>query len=155
MRKMGLPQLVIAGMFLSGTLLSNLGFSQAQPAQPQKAQQHAANLDVGNVPTASDMYCSGFISTEKIPDKLFVAAGHNSPDQTRYAGQSDLIFIHGQGMKEGERYQIVRHVQDKNHYEIFKGQKAAVHNAGEPYFELGIVRVVDVQKNTAVPQSFS
>jgi len=150
MRKMGLPQLVIAGMFLSGTLLSNLGFSQAQPAQPQKAQQHAANLDVGNVPTASDMYCSGFISTEKIPDKLFVAAGHNSPDQTRYAGQSDLIFIHGQGMKEGERYQIVRHVQDKNHYEIFKGQKAAVHNAGEPYFELGIVRVVDVQKNTAV-----
>jgi outer membrane protein OmpA-like peptidoglycan-associated protein len=147
---MGLPQLVIAGMFLSGTLLSNLGFSQAQPAQPQKAQQHAANLDVGNVPTASDMYCSGFISTEKIPDKLFVAAGHNSPDQTRYAGQSDLIFIHGQGMKEGERYQIVRHVQDKNHYEIFKGQKAAVHNAGEPYFELGIVRVVDVQKNTAV-----
>src|SRR4029077_689288 len=86
----------------------------------------------------------------KIPDKLFVAAGHNSPDQTRYAGQSDLVFIHGQGMKEGERYQIVRHVQDKNHYEIFKGQKAAVHNAGEPYFELGIVRVVDVQKNTAV-----
>jgi len=153
MSKMGLPQLAIAGIFLSGALLSNLGFSQAQPAQPQpaqKAQLHAANLDVGNVPTASDMYCSGFISTEKIPDKLFVAAGHNSPDQTRYAGQSDLIFIHGQGMKEGERYQIVRHVQDKNHYEIFKGQKAAVHNAGEPYFELGIVRVVDVQKNTAV-----
>jgi outer membrane protein OmpA-like peptidoglycan-associated protein len=150
---MRLPQLVIAGMFLSGALLSNLGFSQAHPAQPQpaqKAQLHAANLDVGNVPTASDMYCSGFISTEKIPDKLFVAAGHNSPDQTRYAGQSDLVFIHGQGMKEGERYQIVRHVQDKNHYEIFKGQKAAVHNAGEPYFELGIVRVVDVQKNTAV-----
>ncbi|HZI58105.1 MAG TPA: hypothetical protein VFF39_15085, partial [Verrucomicrobiae bacterium] len=153
MSKMGLPQLAIAGIFLSGALLSNLGFSQAQPAQPQpaqKAQLHAANLDVGNVPTASDMYCSGFISTEKIPDKLFVAAGHNSPDQTRYAGQSDLIFIHGQGMKEGERYQIVRHVQDKNHYEIFKGQRAAVHDAGEPYFELGIVRVIDVQKDTAV-----
>src|SRR5580765_7170087 len=154
MRKMGLLQLVIAGMFLSGLLLSNSGFSQqAQPAQPQpaqKMQQHAANLDVGNIPTPSDMYCSGYITTEKVPDKLFIAAGHNSPDQTRYAGQSDLVFIHGQGMKEGDRYQIVRHVQDKNHYEIYRGQKAAVHNAGEPYFELGIVRVVDVQKNTAV-----
>jgi outer membrane protein OmpA-like peptidoglycan-associated protein len=154
MRKMGLLQLVIAGMFLSGLLLSNSGFSQqAQPAQPQpaqKAQQHAANLDVGNVPTPSDMYCSGYITTEKVPDKLFVSAGHNSPDQTRYAGQSDLVFIHGQGMKEGDRYQIVRHVQDKNHYEIYRGQKAAVHNAGETYFELAIVKVTDVQKDTAV-----
>lgn len=153
MRKMGLLRLAIAGMFLPG-LLSNVGFSQqAQPAQPQpaqKAQLHAANLDVGNVPTPSDMYCSGYITTEKVPDKLFVAAGHNSPDQSRYAGQSDLIFIHGQGMKEGDRYQIVRHVQDKNHYEIYRGQKAAVRNAGETYFELAIVKVVDVQKNTGV-----
>jgi outer membrane protein OmpA-like peptidoglycan-associated protein len=153
MRNMEL-RLAIAGMFLSGVLLSNLGFSQqAQPAQPQaaqKTQQHAANLDVGNVPTPNDMYCSGYITTEKVPDKLFVAAGHNSPDQSRYAGQSDLIFIHGQGMKEGDRYQIVRHVQDKNHYEIYRGQKAAVHNAGETYFELGIVKVTDVQKDTAV-----
>ena len=149
MRKMGLVLLAIGGMSLS-----NLGFSQqAKPAQPQpaqKAQQHAANLDVGNVPTPSDMYCSGYITTEKVPDKLFVAAGHNSPDQSRYAGQSDLIFIHGQGMKEGDRYQIVRHVQDKNHYEIYRGQKAAVRNVGEIYFELAIVKVTDVQKDTAV-----
>ena len=54
------------------------------------------------------MYCSGFLTNEKVSDKLFVAAGHNSPDQTRYAGVSDTIFIHGQGMKEGDRYQIVR-----------------------------------------------
>src|SRR5262249_23636245 len=110
MRKMAL--LAFAGILLPGVLLSNQGFSQQpQPAQrqpAQKPQQHAANLDVGNVPTASDMYCSGYITTEKVPDKLFVAGGHNSPDQTRFAGVSDTIFIHGQGMKEGDRYQIVR-----------------------------------------------
>jgi hypothetical protein len=149
MRKMGLVLLAFAGI-----VLSNLGFSQqTQPPQPQaaqKSQQPAANLGVGNLPTASDMYCSGFITTEKVPDNLFVAAGHNSPDQTRFAGVSDTIFIHGQGMKEGDRYQIVRHVRDTNHYEIYGGQKAAIRNVGEPYFEMAIVKVTEVQKNTAI-----
>jgi outer membrane protein OmpA-like peptidoglycan-associated protein len=157
---------------LAGMVLSNLGFSQqpqpvqpqpaqtqpvqTQPAQPQpvqpavKAQEHAANLNVGNTPTRSDMYCSGFLTNEKVPEKMFVAGGHNSPDQTRYAGASDTIFIHGQGMKEGDRYQIVRLVKDTNDYEVFPGQKSALHNAGMPYLELAIVKVTDVQKSTAI-----
>src|ERR1700704_1499997 len=152
MRKYRLVLLAFAGM-----LLSNLGLSQqTQPAQPQPAQnpQQQAGIagikDVGNTPTPSDMYCSGFITNEKISDNLFVAAGHNSPDQTRFAGITDTIFLHGPGMKEGDRYQIVRHVRDTNHYEFFPGQRSAVHNAGDAYFELAIVRVAEVQKNTAV-----
>lgn len=152
---------------LAGMVLSNLGFSQqpqpvqpqpaqTQPAQPQavqpamRPQEHAANFDVGNTPTRSDMYCSGFLAGEKVSGKMFVAAGHNSPDQTRYAGAIDTIFIHGQGMKEGDHYQIVRPVKDTNHYEIFPGQKSALRSLGEPYLELAIVKVTDVQKSTAV-----
>lgn len=152
---------------LAGIVLSNLGFSQQpQPAQPQPAQtlpaqpqpvqpalrsqEHAANLDIGNTPTRSDMYCSGFLTNEKVSGKMFVAGGHNSPDQTRYAGAIDTIFIHGQGMKEGDRYQIVRLVKDTNHYEMFPGQRAALRSLGEPYQELAIVKVTDVQKSTAV-----
>jgi outer membrane protein OmpA-like peptidoglycan-associated protein len=144
----------------AGILFSSMGFAQQpQPAQPQPAQmpQQAqkpqprnAPAEVGNTPTPNDMYCSGFITTEKVPDKIFVAAGHNSPDQSRYAGKSDIIFLHGPGLKEGERYQIVRHVRDTNHYEIYSGQKSAVHNAGEPYFEMAIVQVNEVQKDTGV-----
>jgi outer membrane protein OmpA-like peptidoglycan-associated protein len=96
------------------------------------------------------MYCSGYLTNEKLPDKIFVAAGHNSPDQSRFAGTSDVVFLHGPGIKEGERYQIVRHVRDTNHYEIFPGQKAAVHKVGEPYFELAIVKVAEVQKGSAI-----
>jgi hypothetical protein len=145
MKKLGLGLLALAGI-----LLSNASFAQqGQPAQaPQKPQQHAGN--VGDVPTPNDMYCSGFLSSEPVPDKWFVAGGHNSPDQTRYGAQSDTIFIHGQGLKEGDRYQIVRHVKDTNHYEVYRGQKAAVRNAGEPYFEMGIYRVTEVQKDTAI-----
>jgi outer membrane protein OmpA-like peptidoglycan-associated protein len=166
MKNFKLAPVVLAGMVLSA-VLSSTGFSQqSQPAQPQpaqtqpaqpqpvqpalKAQEHAANLDVGNTPTRSDMYCSGFLTNEKVPDKLFVAAGHNSPDQTRFAGASDTIFIHGQGIKEGDRYQIVREVKDTNHYEIFPGQKAALRNTGVPYLELAIVKITDVQKSTGI-----
>jgi outer membrane protein OmpA-like peptidoglycan-associated protein len=152
MRNFGLVPLALAGM-----LFSNLGYSQQtlpaqpQPVQPaQRSQEHAANLDVGNTPARTDMYCSGFLTTEKVSDKMFVAAGHYSPDQTRFAGASDVIFIHGQGMKEGDRYQIVRHVKDTNHYEIFPGQEAAVRGLGVPYLELAIVKVIDVQKSTGI-----
>ncbi len=144
----------------AGILLSSLGFAQQpQPAQPQpaqtaqpaqKPQPRNAPAEVGNTPTPNDMYCSGFITTEKLPDKIFVAGGHNTPDQSRYAGKSDVIFLHGPGLKEGERYQIVRHVRDTNHYEIYPGQKSAVHNAGEPYFEMAIVQVNEVQKDTGI-----
>jgi outer membrane protein OmpA-like peptidoglycan-associated protein len=142
MNKAGLMLLAMAGMLLPG-----LGRSQ-QTLVASRTQPHAA--EVGNTPTPNDMYCSGFITTEKVPDKLFVAAGHNSPDQTRYAGVLDTIFIHGAGMKEGDRYQIVRHVRDLNHYELYRGQRSAVHEAGEPYFELAIVRVTDVQRETGI-----
>jgi hypothetical protein len=149
MRNMGLVKLALAGI-----VLSNLGQAQqAQPAQTQpaqKGQQHATQLEVGNVPTSNDMYCSGYITTESVPDRIYVAAGHNSPDQSRFAGVSDTVFLHGTGIKQGERYQIVRQVKDTNHYEIFRGQRSAVRNAGKPYFELAIVRVTDVQKDTAV-----
>ncbi len=52
--------------------------------------------------------------------------------------------------RQGERYQIVRHVKDINHYEMYRGQRSAVHDAGEPYFEIAIVRVTDVQKKTGI-----
>jgi outer membrane protein OmpA-like peptidoglycan-associated protein len=145
MKKVGLAVLAFAGLF------TGLGFSQQpQSAQPQNSKQHVADLNLGDAPTPVDMYCSGFITTDKVPDKLFVAAGHNSPDQSRYGGLSDTIFIHGHDLKEGDRYQIIRRVRDSNHYELYPGEASAIHNAGQAYFELGIVKVVDVQKSTGV-----
>jgi hypothetical protein len=41
-------------------------------------------------------------------------------------------------------------VKDTNHYEIYSGQKSAVHDHGEPYFEMAIVQVNEVQKDTGI-----
>jgi outer membrane protein OmpA-like peptidoglycan-associated protein len=136
------------GLFLV-LALTAASWGQTAPSAPaQKGQR--TNLNIGNSPTAADMYCSGFITGDKVSTDHFVAAGWNSPDQTRYAGLADVVYLRGPNMKEGDRFAIIRHVRDPNHYEYYHGQRSAVHEAGEPYFEMGYVKVIDVQKNTAV-----
>jgi outer membrane protein OmpA-like peptidoglycan-associated protein len=96
------------------------------------------------------MYCSGFITTNHVPTDHYVAAGWGSPDQTRFAAKIDYFFIHGHDIKVGDRYEIVRHMTDPDHYEFYPGENAAIRNAGEPYVELGYAKIIDVQKSTAV-----
>ena len=105
---------------------------------------------LGNTPTPADMYCAGFITSEHVPTDRYVAAGWNSPDQTRFAAPVDYVYIHGRDIKEGDRFSIVRQVRDLNHYESYPGSRSAIRDAGEPFFEMGYVRVIDVQRDTAV-----
>ncbi|HYX52567.1 MAG TPA: OmpA family protein [Candidatus Limnocylindrales bacterium] len=136
---------------LAGAAWAQQGGTMPQSAAPQQIQKmRAQNLNIGNTPTPADMYCAGFISSEKVPDSHFVAGGWNTPDQTRFAGTADYVYLHGKDFKEGDRYQIVRRVRDPNAYSMFSGQRWAINDAGTPYFELGYVRIIDVQKNTAV-----
>src|SRR5215467_722124 len=127
--------------------------SQAQAPQAPQAPQPPKNkgtVGFGSTPTQADIYCAGYISAEHVPETRFVAAGGQSPDQSRYSAQHEFIFIRGKDMKEGDRFVILRHAVDPNHYESYKGQKAAVKDLGEPYFERGYVRVIDVQKEIAI-----
>src|ERR1051325_8520027 len=103
-------------------VMAACALAAAQQAQPS---QNPA-LNIGNTPTPADLYCSGFITSDHVPSAHFVAAGWNSPDQTRYAGPADTIYIHGRNLKEGERYEIIRRVKDPNHYALFPGQPGAI-----------------------------
>jgi outer membrane protein OmpA-like peptidoglycan-associated protein len=146
--------------FLIVLALTGAVWAQQQPAQSgtpqgsgspaQMQKQRASNLNIGNTPTPADIYCSGFVTADKVPDSHIVAGGWNMPDQTRFAGTTDYVYLHGRDFKEGDRYQIVRKVKDPNAYQMYGGQSGAVRDAGTPYFELGYVRIIDVQKNTAV-----
>ena len=131
-----------------------IGLSFGQAVQTSQSQGTvAANVSrnqASNVPTLSDMYCSGYITNEKVPETHYVVGGWNTPDQTKYASSNDWMYVYGSGMKEGDRLQIIRHVRDPNRYEAYKGQKAAVKAAGETYFERGYARVINVQRNVAI-----
>src|SRR5260370_27764368 len=119
-----------------------------QASSGQVVQVRGRGAATGNTPTASDMYCSGFITTDHVPTDHYVAAGWYSPDQTRFAAGIDYFYIHGRDIKVGDRYQIVRHVTDPDHYEFYSGARAAIRNAGEPYFALRYAKALDVQTST-------
>ena len=119
------------------------------------AQQPAPQFATTNLtqrveaPTKSDVYCAGFITNQIVPETSFVAAGWATPHQTRFADR-DYIYIQGGSYAEGTELWVVRHLRDPNHYQAFSGQTAAISAAGEPYADLGRVKVVAMRNNITI-----
>jgi hypothetical protein len=100
-------------------------------------------------PTNSDLYCAGFVSKNLLPNVSFVAGGLDTPNTTNY-GDSELVYLTGKGYELGKRYSVVRELRDPNRYETYPGQVAMLKTMGQPYAELGMVRVVDTRQRSAV-----
>ncbi len=123
--------------------------SADQPA-PQGTQITTGSFPIERVqtPTNADIYCGGFVSSV-VPNANFVAGGLESPNTTKFA-TNDLVFLSGQGYQTGQQYEIVRELVDPNHYELFAGQQSMLKAMGQPYSELGRVRIVDTRGKMAV-----
>jgi hypothetical protein len=102
-------------------------------------------------PTAADLYCAGFITKQSMPDANFVAGGLNSPSTTKFAN-GDLVYLQGSGYQTGQQYTIIRELRDPNQYEVYPGQRKLVEATGQPYAEVGRVRVIDTRSHAAVAQ---
>lgn len=127
---------------------------QAAPAQqqPQTAQQPpaATNLvEEANAPTLSEIYCSGFVSKKSISPSGTIVGGDLSPETTAYH-EGNYIYLRGNDVKEGQEYLLLRHMQDPNRYESFKGQEKAVAALGEMYQDLGRAKVQYIRNKVGV-----
>jgi hypothetical protein len=137
------------GLALLGFSIFSFGQSTQQPVDVQRVAHN--EIAVSNTPTAEDMYCSGFITTQRVSEAHHVVGGPNSPYQARWGGASDRVFIRGTAdIKPGDRLQILRPVREPNRYENYSGESRLLRNTGQPYFERGYVRVLDVQKDIAI-----
>jgi len=124
----------------------------AQQSAAPAPQIAATNLTQRvEAPTMSDVYCAGFITNQVVPETSFVAAGWATPHQSRFADR-DYIYIQGGSYAEGTELWVVRHLRDPNHYQAFPGQTAAISASGEPYADLGRVKVVALRNNIAIAQ---
>jgi hypothetical protein len=138
----------VAGLCLS-LLLGTLVCSAQNTQQP---------APVGAQPDASSVYCSGFYTDQKVPDDLYLISGEQSNYKISYA-QGDYVYInHGgnQGVKEGDRFAVVRPVVEPLEVPWFKWQLKLMKAMGTAYEDAGQVRVVKVHPNVAIAQvSFS
>jgi len=125
----------------------------ADATTPQGTVSTSANFPVQRVqmPGYADVYCAGFINRQTLPDANFVAGGLQTPQTTKFV-KGDIVYLQGQGYTPGAQYEIVRALRDINEYEMFPGQRKLLKATGQPYEEVGRVRVLDTRSKTAVAQ---
>jgi hypothetical protein len=102
-------------------------------------------------PTYADLYCAGFISKQTLPDANYVAGGLETPSTTKFT-RGDIVFLQGTGYNLGAEYEIIRALQDMNEYEMYPGEKRLLRETGQPYEEVGRVKVIDTRTRVAVAQ---
>jgi hypothetical protein len=148
MKKTGL--LVLLAAAIAGAQSADMT-PAADSTTPQGSISTSANFPIQRVqmPTYADVYCAGFINRQSLPDANFVAAGLQTPSTTKFV-KGDIVYLQGQGYTAGAEYEIVRALRDINEYEMFPGQRKLLKATGQPYEEVGRVRVLDTRSKTAV-----
>jgi len=147
MKKTGILLLLIASAACAQ------GTPDAPATVPDGTVMTSANFPIQRVqmPTYADVYCAGFINQHSLPDANFVAGGLETPGTTKFV-RGDMIYLKGTGYTPGAQYEIVRALRDINEYEMFPGQTKVLKATGQPYEEVGRVRVIDTRRKTAVAQ---
>jgi len=140
-------------LFLSLTLAAaaQQPAATADQTAPSGTVSTNVNFPIERVPTptSSDLYCAGFVSKNLVPDANFIAGGLDTPNTTKY-GLDELIYLSGKGYELGRQYSVVRELRDPNRFEIYQGQFAQLKAMGQPYAELGTIRIVDTRHRTAI-----
>jgi hypothetical protein len=148
MKKTGLLVLLLATTAAWGQTTDPANFQA-----PDKTAPTTASFPIERIPTPTyaDLYCAGFISKQILPDSNYIVGGLETPTTTHFT-RGDIVYLTGNGYTAGAEYEIIRALRDINEYEMYPGEKKLVKETGQPYEEVGRVKVVDTRGHTAVAQ---
>jgi hypothetical protein len=121
-------------------VFAGAGFCSAQAAPTQTSY--------------STVYCSGFVSDQKVPDATRVVSAEESNIKIVFARGDYVIINRGQdkGVRVGDRYSVVRAESDPLEVNWFKWQAKLLKAMGTHYVDAGQLRVVNVQTKTAIAE---
>ena len=100
-------------------------------------------------PTYADLYCAGFINKQILPDANYVMGGLQTPSTTKFT-RGDMVYLHGTGYSLGSEFSVIRALRDINEYEMYPGQKKLLKETGQPYEEVGRVKIIDTRSHAAI-----
>jgi len=137
----------VAGLCLFLVFSATATLGQEAPAdstpRPAQAANHAWQ---------STVYCSGFYTNEKVSDDLRLISGEQSEYKITFAA-GDIVFLSkgaSQGVREGDRFSVVRQDRDPLRVPWFKWQEKLVSAMGTHYTDLGELEVIKAQPNVAI-----
>jgi hypothetical protein len=109
-------------------------------------------------PNLNTVYCSGFYSSEKVPDDLRLVSGEQSEYKVTFTAGNYVYLSKGanQGVKVGDKFSVVRAEEDPIRAQWFKWQEKLAKAMGTHYSDLGTLEVVKAHPDTAIARiSFS
>src|SRR5690348_12720484 len=148
MKKTGMLVLLLATAAWAQSGADNGAVEAPQGTSPTK---NSIPTERVQTPTYADLYCAGFISKQTLPDANYVAGGLQTPTTTKFT-RGDMIYLSGTGYSAGAEYEIVRALRDVNEYEMYPGEKKLMKEAGQPYEEVGRVKIIDTRNKTGIGQ---
>ncbi len=148
MKKTGMLVLLLATAAWAQSGADNGAVEAPQGTSPTKNSFPTERVQT---PTYADLYCAGFISKQTLPDANYVAGGLQTPTTTKFT-RGDLIYLSGTGYTAGAEYEVVRALRDVNEYEMFPGQKKLLKETGQPYEEVGRVKIVDTRSHSSIAE---
>jgi hypothetical protein len=140
----------IATAMSFATLMLALGAS-AQNTQVQVVNTSGPFHEVPS-PDYSAVYCSGFITDEKVPSEVRLISGEESADNIVF-GSGNYVYINrgsAQGVRVGDRFSIVRPDKDPNEVPWFKWQEKLLRAMGTQFIDAGQVQITTVHPNVSI-----
>jgi len=102
----------------------------------------------------STVYCSGFVTDQKVPDATRLVSGEQSNVKILFSRGDYVTINRGQdkGVRVGDRYSVVRAESDPADVSWFKWQAKLMKAMGTHYLDAGQLRIVNVQSKTATAE---
>lgn len=153
MKKTGLLVLLLATAAWAQTAVDGGSTGGGGADAPAGTAPTTASFPVERIPTPTyaDLNCAGFINKQVLPDSNYIAGGLETPQTTKFT-RGDIVYLHGTGYAAGAEYEIIRALRDINEYEMFPGQTKLLKATGQPYEEVGRVKVIDTRSKAAIAQ---
>lgn len=130
-----LARVLILSLLVAGVALT----AAAQGYEPPTQANH------------KDIYCSGFVSSSRLPANLRIVMAEDAVGRIVYS-QYDYIYLsqgRNGGVSVGQRYLVVRPMNDPNPVQAFDRQQPIFKAIGQLYHDVGSVEVTAVGETVA------
>jgi len=137
----------VLGIFLAGAS----AWTQSNPQQGASTTQPVASTAS---PGYSSIYCSNFITTDRVNADAYVISGEESASKIVFTLR-DVVSINrgsNQGVRVGDRYSVSRENPDPLKVQWFKWQDQLHKAMGTLYKDAGQLKVVNVQPNVSLAE---
>ena len=141
-----------AAITLGAMLAATSAWAQGNPQS--QVVSSTERVSEATSPDYTAVYCSSFISSEKAPDTMYIASGEQSNDKIFFS-RGDYIYLSrgsAQGVKVGDRFDVIRPEVDPDKVQWFKWQSKLAKAMGTFYRDTGQIKVINVQSNTSTAQ---